>query len=1439
MTNALSWSFGATPQTGTATTVTVQPPPAYNSGDLLVMCAFGGVPSAGTVYPSTPSGWSAKSAGSAPFGVFTKTAGSESAYTVTFSGTCVAVVTVAAYPPATVAASSFSNSSGGVVTYSPTFPGGVTSGQTVVLLAGGIDYGASGFTSGLHTETLPATWTTVIPPIGPDNSIGGGYQATCVGLCEYTGPTSNPVITSQESSTFYTGFLVLTIPVPSAAMAITATAGGGVLGTTGTTGYQGVPTIGMALTVEALAGAASVASILAGAQTFAAYSGGASDLPNYSITPNGTNSRLTGALMEWQPGTTYTPTGATTFSQNVYDAVNLAAYGTFHSTSLVSHSGGAVFLGASAPSNTRVNYAMAEILAGSGISVTKTLTALGENPEDFTTPNVQQTAIFPSGAPTGSLLVASVVCNSNYLPGGVITMALADSSGLTWTPLVESNAAAGAYAGIWVAQVAPASVRGVAAPVTAQGGTGATAASIPLTDEVGGNLFSEDAALLLMEAAPGGAAAAVIGVAANVAAAGGTGQTVSNGIVQIAVPVLNAGAITFPNPITPGNSVILAMSRPTGATPPVTLAGNGQVLSLAEISAGGYTWIYYYSGVGASPGATISLASGAAALYAYEVPGPILLDQVATARVTSGGTTFTVSTAATLYSAEFWVGVVYGQSSPSSIAGPSTPWLNEPAEANAAISGYQGAHATGVATYSGTFGSASNYEACIATFALGAPYGAAVIGTAASVTVAGGAGTAAGVTNVAGSAAPVSVQGGTGVAFYAPFPEKPLGIVVDLMVNGNWVDITDYVYQRDPIAITGMGRSNEQSSIQASQMTLTLDNRDGRFSPLNPAGVYYPYLGLNTELRIAVNSESASLTLYSGYRFWGEISEWPLAWDPTQSDIYAQVTVSGIWRRLSQATTPIGSAFRRYHTINLVQEGVAPIAYWPMEDATGSMSFASFLPVGEITEGGFDLSNTPGTWANESPVTTPSFASNTAFPGSNALPAFNGSSFSFFPTYEQQNPASIAARFLLSIPAGNDSGVNSRFQSVGQPQVGLVNVQSTGTVASFQCYIQDNGGLRFYGYSNQSSTGGTGAGLLFNAGLEFDYSGLPVYLSMQVYNYGSGLAVLIQTIEANSNTALEYISFAVDGGGTVEGVYFIEFNGAGELVDTAVGHLSVSNFTLDMGPASIAMGGNIGEYAVPRFERLCTEQGIAYEVIDTLQGNTGGVEMGPQVDGTITAVLQTIENSDCGLLYECRDQMGIGYRTQASMQLQNPLVSVSYTSGALAGALTPAFDDQLIKNDVIVTNYDGYAIEAVLVTGARSILDPPAGVGTGYQQTRAINIINDSFVAEVAAFLLGVGGVSEYRYPGIQFDMARPEVALLFAAIPSMRIGDFLQISATPSFLSGGAPINQLVWGYSENLGPSGIWTITLNCVPETPWSTIPYYVPGNITATVTSNGVA
>lgn len=205
------------------------------------------------------------------------------------------------------------------------------------------------------------------------------------------------------------------------------------------------------------------------------------------------------------------------------------------------------------------------------------------------------------------------------------------------------------------------------------------------------------------------------------------------------------------------------------------------------------------------------------------------------------------------------------------------------------------------------------------------------------------------------------------------FPTAPLGTKIELLINGSWVDITGYAYQRSNIVIT-RGRPNETTagtSVPVS-MSLTLNNRDGSFSSRNPLGQFYGFIGLNTQIRLSISTWAEDGTPYSGYRFWGVVSEWPPSWDPTGTDVYVNIVANGVLRRLAQGA-PLRSALYRYIT-GLAN---APLSYWPGEDGSSATSLASGV------SGGF-----PMTWTG-----SPSLASDTSFAASAAIPSTDSAIF--------------------------------------------------------------------------------------------------------------------------------------------------------------------------------------------------------------------------------------------------------------------------------------------------------------------------------------------------------------------------------------------------------------------------------------------------------------
>jgi hypothetical protein len=173
------------------------------------------------------------------------------------------------------------------------------------------------------------------------------------------------------------------------------------------------------------------------------------------------------------------------------------------------------------------------------------------------------------------------------------------------------------------------------------------------------------------------------------------------------------------------------------------------------------------------------------------------------------------------------------------------------------------------------------------------------------------------------------------------------------------------------------------------------------------------------------------------------------------------------------------------------------------------------------------------------------------------------------------------------------------------------------------------------------------------------------------------------------------------------------------------------------------------------------------------------------------------------------------------MQYQSQAVILDYNAAQLAPPLAPTDDDQLVRNDVLVSrtngSVSGSSYEATQFTGALSVQDPPNGAGY-YTFSPSANLFADTQLQNYATWLLTLGTIDEFRYPTITVNLHRDTVSDgTFSALADLDIPQFIQVVNAPSWLPAG-PVNQLVFGYTETLDAKS-WTITFNTVPEDPWS--------------------
>jgi hypothetical protein len=492
------------------------------------------------------------------------------------------------------------------------------------------------------------------------------------------------------------------------------------------------------------------------------------------------------------------------------------------------------------------------------------------------------------------------------------------------------------------------------------------------------------------------------------------------------------------------------------------------------------------------------------------------------------------------------------------------------------------------------------------------------------------------------------VQRVTGPATVTFGPGTPLLISVKIALGADltadpltwvWTDISSYVRFNPGIRVT-TGRLDESSTTAPGTGTLTLDNRDGRFSRTNAAGPYYGQLTRNTPIWVTVD---AGLGAYDLIRMY--VNEWPARWDPTGTDFTVPVQCSGVLRRLGQGGT-LQSLLDRYIPVT------APSAYWPMEDGTRATQFAS-------RTGGTAMSI----------AGTVSLASESTLPGSDPLPtpASGSTVFGLVPAFASTYSAEAnnwAVAWVMKITGNPASEITlMHLWSRGGPIVQWsVNLTAAGrlVIRGYNSALVEQ-----YADTGFDWTANYNQWFVFNASVLHDWFAPPDFV----------FSVAWDAVNAAGVVNPASWSVAVTSGLARE-PYALEHLGSGASIGHVTVYPSLSAF------ADAAAFGFPGETAGDRIIRVCGEEGVLVTVTDT----AGTTTMGPQIRGTLLQVLRDCEAADLGVLTE--SGWNLAYQSRAERYNAPVAMTINYTSGALA-TIEPTDDDQRLRNKWTVTRTNG------------------------------------------------------------------------------------------------------------------------------------------------------
>ncbi|WP_406462949.1 hypothetical protein OHB07_16130 [Streptomyces sp. NBC_00111] len=522
------------------------------------------------------------------------------------------------------------------------------------------------------------------------------------------------------------------------------------------------------------------------------------------------------------------------------------------------------------------------------------------------------------------------------------------------------------------------------------------------------------------------------------------------------------------------------------------------------------------------------------------------------------------------------------------------------------------------------------------------------------------------------------------------------------------------------------------------------------------------------------------------YRFHGEISSWPPRWDVSGKDVWVPVTASGPTRRMGQGKKALDSTLRRR-----IPSDPSLIAYWPMEDGQDAKAAYSPIPgVKPLTLTGVELG---------------------------ADDSLGGAST----VAKVGNPATLQG--TVKSPATQGWQVEWVYNLPTMPalQTEIMRVAVSGSVMRVAVVYASTAGIRI---EAQDSNGSVLAFVLYSDATALaDFWGRWNRLAIYTSDNGSGTTRLYASWRDIAADARYYATTSFTGTqGAVTGVA-----GAwgSTTADMLIGHLAVFNVPAATGMSSPpgstiftgADDGFTGETALARLKRLAVEE--AGQVALSVRGedfDTPAERLGPQRPGVFLDLVEEAAETDGGILYERRDQLGaLEYRDRQSLYNQTIALALDYLApGEVPPPLEPTEDDQKLRNDVTVTRNGGSSARSVLESGLLSVQPPPAGVGP-YDESLSLSLYSDDQPGPIAQWRRHLGTWDEARYPTITVWLhAAPH---LIDKVLAMDIGDRLTITRLPAWLPPGL-IDQHMRGYTEVLDQYE-WSLALNCTPAGPWT--------------------
>jgi hypothetical protein len=588
-----------------------------------------------------------------------------------------------------------------------------------------------------------------------------------------------------------------------------------------------------------------------------------------------------------------------------------------------------------------------------------------------------------------------------------------------------------------------------------------------------------------------------------------------------------------------------------------------------------------------------------------------------------------------------------------------------------------------------------------------------------------------------------------------------------------WTDITDYVEAQRGLSIQ-WGRGDQFSSPQPSRMTVTLDNTDGRFTPENAAGAYYPNIKKGRPIRVRVRPAGGSYI----HRFLGYVDEWPVEW-PGGSQAYSTVTVTAMSRqaRLGRSTT-----FK-----SIVEEEYlydAPVLYFPLGEPQGASSAGNIAPgrsesltVGQLGAGGtvqFGQGIGPGTDDLPAPVITPIDASNGPYlTTSLASDPLAGALHAAMDCYVVLDSFPTSTQMVMRLE-GQDSfafGMQIAITTLGvaTANVGLFGVAAVGSIAD---------------------------GTLHH---------LAARASLNVATNQVTLTLFVDGVATSSTGAWSSLTPAgIPFFPSVTRLFVGGYPASGRLFSGTIAHAAVyaspTSAITDSRYAQHYLAGASGfsgEASGARVARHARLAGIPTAEVSTETGLSTSIAHKDTTGQTPISLMQDVAETEDGVVFDGKDGT-LTFHSRSHRYGATSAFTLDANLGDIEDDFSPKLDDQHLTNDMTASRPNGITV--------RSINQPSIDEYGYYRETTEVLTTSDNEVQARADWEVNRFGTPRVAIPNVGTDLLTSSVA---SALLAADIGTKFTLTNLPS-QAPASTVDYFIEGGTEQIGVNS-YTIEFN----------------------------